>query len=114
MKLLNDRFGVQTRGGCSCAGTYGHYLLHVDQQTSNNLVCQITSGDLIKKPGWIRMSIHPTTTSEEIKIVCESIKQLAANHKIWSEEYIYDGKTNNFHHKNDTILEKEMVKSWFR
>jgi hypothetical protein len=46
--------------------------------------------------------------------VCESIKQLAANHKTWSEEYIYDGKTNNFHHKNDSIPEKEMVKSWFR
>jgi selenocysteine lyase/cysteine desulfurase len=113
VKMLNDRFGVQTRGGCSCAGTYGHYLLHVDQQTSNDLVCQITSGDLIKKPGWIRMSIHPTTTSEEIKKVCESIKLVAANHKEWSEDYIYDGKTNNFYHKNDTLPEKEMVKSWF-
>ena len=114
VKILNDRFGVQTRGGCSCAGTYGHYLLHVDQETSNDLVCLISSGDLIKKPGWIRMSIHPTTTSEEINIVCESIKQLAANHNTWSEDYIYDGKTKNFHHKNDTIPEKEMVKSWFR
>jgi selenocysteine lyase/cysteine desulfurase len=51
----------------------------VDEETSNDLICQITSGDLIKKPGWIRMSIHPTTTSEEIKFVCESIKALAAN-----------------------------------
>jgi len=48
VKLLNDRFGIQTRGGCSCAGTYGHYLLHVDQETSHDLVCLITSGDLIK------------------------------------------------------------------
>jgi selenocysteine lyase/cysteine desulfurase len=113
VKLLNDRFGIQTRGGCSCAGTYGHYLLHVDEETSNDLICQITSGDLIKKPGWIRMSIHPTTTSEEIKFVCESIKQLAENHKILSEDYLYDGKSNNFRHKNDLILEKEMVKGWF-
>jgi selenocysteine lyase/cysteine desulfurase len=30
-KLLKDRFGIQTRGGCSCAGTYGHYLLHVNK-----------------------------------------------------------------------------------
>ena len=81
IKLLNDKFGIQTRGGCSCAGTYGHYLLHVDQETSHDLVCQITSGDLIKKPGWIRMSIHPTTTSEEIKMVCDSIKALAKKHK---------------------------------
>ncbi len=113
VKMLNDRFGIQTRGGCSCAGTYGHFLLHVDQQTSKDLVCQITSGDLIKKPGWIRMSIHPTTTTEEIALVCESIKQVALHHKEWSKDYIYDAKTNNFHHKNDTICEKEMVKAWF-
>ncbi|MFT4612575.1 MAG: selenocysteine lyase/cysteine desulfurase, partial [Gammaproteobacteria bacterium] len=57
VKLLNDRFGIQTRGGCSCAGTYGHFLLHVDQQTSNELTQEISIGDLIRKPGWIRMSI---------------------------------------------------------
>lgn len=113
VKLLNDRFGIQTRGGCSCAGTYGHYLLHVDEETSNDLVCQITSGDLTKKPGWIRMSIHPTTTSEEIKMVCESIKQLAVNHTFWASDYLYDSKSNSFRHKNDLVLEKEMVKDWF-
>lgn len=113
VKLLNDKFGIQTRGGCSCAGTYGHYLLHVDEETSNDLICQITSGDLIKKPGWIRMSIHPTTTTEEIKFVCESIKQLAAKHTTWANDYVYEGKSNNFRHKNDLVLEKEMVKGWF-
>ncbi|TDP59495.1 aminotransferase class V-fold PLP-dependent enzyme [Flavobacterium dankookense] len=114
VKMLNDRFGIQTRGGCSCAGTYGHFLLHVDQETSHDLVCQITSGDLMKKPGWIRMSIHPTTTNEEIEYVCNNIIALAENHKNWASEYIYDGKTNNFHHKNDALSEKEMVKSWFK
>jgi len=113
VKLLNDRFGIQTRGGCSCAGTYGHYLLHVDQETSNDLVCLITSGDLIKKPGWIRMSIHPTTTTEEIKFVCDSIKEVAANHKEWEKEYVYNGKTNEFVHKNAAHSENEMVKKWF-
>ncbi|RYD89769.1 MAG: aminotransferase class V-fold PLP-dependent enzyme, partial [Sphingobacteriales bacterium] len=67
VKLLNDRFGIQTRGGCSCAGTYGHYLLHVDQEQSNYLTDKISAGDLIQKPGWIRMSIHPTTTNAEIQ-----------------------------------------------
>ncbi|MBA4153868.1 aminotransferase class V-fold PLP-dependent enzyme [Flavobacterium sp.] len=113
VKMLNDRFGIQTRGGCSCAGTYSHYLLHVDQQTSEDLVCQISAGDLIKKPGWIRMSIHPTTTTEEIIYVCESIKQVAKNHKTWSKDYLYDAKTNNFRHKDDAIPEKEMVRNWF-
>ena len=114
VKLLNDKFGIQTRGGCSCAGTYGHYLLHVDQETSHDLVCQITSGDLIKKPGWIRMSIHPTTTSEEIQMICESIKALTQNHEEWAKDYEYNPTTNEFVHKKALHQEKEMVKNWFK
>ncbi|MBP6038582.1 MAG: aminotransferase class V-fold PLP-dependent enzyme [Flavobacterium sp.] len=113
VKLLNDKFGIQTRGGCSCAGTYGHYLLHVDQETSHNLVCQISSGDLIQKPGWIRMSVHPTTTSDEIEFVCESIRLLSENHLEWAKEYQYNPKTNEFNHKAAASLEKERVATWF-
>lgn len=113
VKILNDRYGIQTRGGCSCAGTYGHYLLHVDQETSNTLTCQISQGDLIKKPGWIRMSIHPTTTDEELRFVCDSICELAEKHSDWSKDYQYDAKTNNFRHRLDTVPEKQMVKGWF-
>lgn len=114
VKLLNDNFGIQTRGGCSCAGTYGHYLLNVNQETSHNLVCQIDSGDLILKPGWIRMSIHPTTTNAEIEFVCDSIKTLAANHQNMATDYIYDKNSNEFIHKNTKPLEKLMVEEWFK
>lgn len=114
VKILNDKFGIQTRGGCSCAGTYGHYLLNVNQETSHNLVCQIDSGDLIQKPGWIRMSIHPTTTSEEIQYVCESIRSLAQNHQEWSNNYVYNAKSNEFIHNKALNQEKEMVKNWFK
>lgn len=113
VKLLNDKFGIQTRGGCSCAGTYGHYLLHVDQEKSNQLVCQIATGDLIQKPGWIRMSVHPTTTTEEIQYVCESILALAKNHNIWSADYEYNPKTNEFNHTSALSIEKERVNNWF-
>ncbi len=113
VKLLNDKFGIQTRGGCSCAGTYGHYLLNVNEATSHDLICQITSGDLIKKPGWIRMSIHPTTTSEEIALVCNSIKELAENHVEWAKDYQYNPATNEFAHKDAMPLEASMVKGWF-
>ena len=113
VKLLNDKFGIQTRGGCSCAGTYGHFLLHVDQQTSHDLVCQISAGDLIKKPGWIRMSIHPTTTSDEIAYVCNAIKDLASNHVVWGDDYQYNAKTNEFTHKQAQPLERDRVANWF-
>ena len=114
VKLLNDKFGIQTRGGCSCAGTYGHFLLHVDQETSNKLVDEITIGDLIKKPGWIRMSIHPTTTDTEIAFVCDSIKDLAENHKTWALDYSYNKNTNEFIHKNANSFEDELVAGWFK
>ena len=114
VKLLNDKFGIQTRGGCSCAGTYGHFLLHVDQETSNKLVNEITIGDLIKKPGWIRMSIHPTTTDDEIAFVCESIRDLAENHKNWALDYSYNKNTNEFVHKNANSFEDELVAGWFK
>ena len=114
VKLLNDRFGIQTRGGCSCAGTYGHYLLHVDQETSNSIVCQISDGDLEKKPGWIRMSIHPTTTNKEIEYVCNAILDLASNFKEWSKDYTYSNKTNEFTHISQQNTIQEKVDSWFQ
>lgn len=112
VKLLNDRFGIQTRGGCSCAGTYGHYLLHVDKEKSHYLTEKINSGELIQKPGWIRMSIHPTTTNNEIKYVCESIKSLAENFKEWQDDYAYNKQTNEFLHRN-AKLENNQIKKWF-
>ncbi len=113
VKLLNDKFGIQTRGGCSCAGTYGHYLLNVDHETSNALTCQIDSGILANKPGWIRMSIHPTTTNAEIEYVCDAITALAQNHKEWANDYTYDANTNEFLHKDAQPFAKEMVMEWF-
>ncbi|MEH6537333.1 MAG: aminotransferase class V-fold PLP-dependent enzyme [Psychroserpens sp.] len=117
VKLLNDRFGIQTRGGCSCAGTYGHFLLHVDQNMSNELTSQISIGDLVRKPGWIRMSIHPTTTNEDIVFVCDSIKALAKNHLKWSKDYIYQGETNEFVHESmisKTDSNDDLIASWFK
>jgi len=113
VKLLNDKFGIQTRGGCSCAGTYGHYLLHVDQEQSNLLTDKITAGDLIQKPGWIRMSIHPTTTNAEIQFVCDSVKAMAENHELWATDYNYIRGTNEFTHKNDNNPTEALLKEWF-
>ncbi|WP_196888078.1 aminotransferase class V-fold PLP-dependent enzyme [Aureivirga sp. CE67] len=113
VKLLNDRYGIQTRGGCSCAGTYGHFLLHVDAPTSAAIVDQINQGCLIEKPGWVRMSIHPTTTDAEIQYVCKAIKELAENFKEWAKDYEYDPSHNEFKHKEGNNYEKQQVLDWF-
>lgn len=113
VKLLNDRFGVQTRGGCSCAGTYGHFLLHVDQQTSKDIEHQILEGCLVERPGWIRMSIHPTMTNQEVEYVCDSIKEVAENYSEWKKDYRYDAVKNEFVHTEGSSQESELVNKWF-
>jgi selenocysteine lyase/cysteine desulfurase len=112
-KILNDRFGIQARGGCSCAGTYGHFLLNVDFNLSKEITDRIEAGDLSMKPGWIRLSLHPTMTNEELYFIIDALKQTVENCKYWSKEYKYDLHTNNFYHKD--VDEKKAIDfaSWF-
>jgi selenocysteine lyase/cysteine desulfurase len=74
VKALNDRFGIQARGGCSCAGTYGHFLLGVDQAWSEAIRKAVLAGDLRSKPGWVRLSLHPTMTDKEIDYIADAVE----------------------------------------
>lgn len=96
VRLLNDKFGIQTRGGCSCAGTYGHILLNVDQDASMKITQQIDAGDYCEKPGWIRASFHPTTTNQEAQSVVDAINAITENIAIWSKEYRFNPATGDF------------------
>ena len=87
VRILSDKFGIQARGGCSCAGTYGHYLLNVDQSQSQKITDLINLGDFSNKPGWIRVSLHPTMTNEEVEFIGNSIQELAKNFKEWGAGY---------------------------
>lgn len=113
-KLLNDRFGIQVRGGCSCAGTYGHFLLHVTKDYSHSITDKIDAGILEDKPGWVRISIHPTTTNNEIKSILFAIEEVAKNHIKWRKEYNYDPHTNEFTHiMQDQTEEDNLLRNWF-
>ena len=113
VKLLNDRYGIQTRGGCSCAGTYGHFLLNVDLPTSKAIELKILDGCLIERPGWVRMSIHPTMTNEEIHFICDAIKDVSENFETWSKDYEYNAIKNEFEHNQNLEIEKEITSNWF-
>lgn len=113
VKLLNDHFGIQVRGGCSCAGTYGHYLLKVSHEESKTLTDQISKGFLANKPGWIRMSIHPTMTDEEITYILDSIEALCENHDQWAKDYIYSHHTNEWVHMSNPSTETDIVNEWY-
>jgi selenocysteine lyase/cysteine desulfurase len=112
-KLLNDRFGIQVRGGCSCAGTYGHFLLNVDFNLSKEITDKIDAGDLSMKPGWVRLSLHPTMTNDELLFILDAIRQTVGNAEIWGKDYCYDSHINEFHNCKSQGLNSEIQKSWF-
>ncbi len=98
--MLNDKFGIQARGGCSCAGTYGHYLLNVSEDISKDITDSISSGDNSKKPGWIRVSLHPTMTAEEVNYIADSIQTLAEQFPVWANEYTFNRTKNEVLYKD--------------
>ncbi|OCA83710.1 aminotransferase class V-fold PLP-dependent enzyme [Pseudobacillus wudalianchiensis] len=110
VKLLNDLYGIQVRGGCSCAGPYGHFLLNIDQAHSKYMTDEIDKGNLSSKPGWVRVSIHPTAREEEIHYLLYSLTDMIQNIDRLKVDYQYNGKTNEFVHRKskDICLDK-----WF-
>ncbi|MCD4793461.1 MAG: aminotransferase class V-fold PLP-dependent enzyme [Bacteroidales bacterium] len=113
VKLLNDRFGIQVRGGCSCAGTYGHYLLHVTKPDSYRISEMIDAGDFTEKLGWVRLSVHPTMTDKELDFILDAIKQVIENIKDWEKDYVFDKGVGEFFHKDVPRLKPEDFNAWF-
>jgi selenocysteine lyase/cysteine desulfurase len=113
VKILNDRFGIQVRGGCACAGTYGHYLLDVSYESSHEITQRINSGDLSIKPGWVRLSLHPTMTDQELDFVCDALDQISKNISSWAGDYIYDKRKNEFRHRSEPEDKSGLVRDWF-
>ncbi|MDE2157137.1 MAG: aminotransferase class V-fold PLP-dependent enzyme, partial [Xanthomonadaceae bacterium] len=114
VQLLNDRFGVQARGGCSCAGTYGHYLLHVDPSLSHSITDRIDHGDLSEKPGWVRLSFHPSTTMADIDHTIHAVREIVEHVDEWAQDYVYSPATNEFARReggDGAALAR--VKAWF-
>jgi selenocysteine lyase/cysteine desulfurase len=111
--LLNDRFGIQVRGGCSCAGTYGHFLLNVDIRMSKEITDKIDAGDLSMKPGWIRLSLHPTMTNDELLYITHAIRQTVENVDEWQKDYTYNSHTNEFIHKSAGQNQNAKHSDWF-
>ena len=113
VKLLNDHFGIQVRGGCSCAGTYGHILFDIDREKSNAITGMIDQGDLSEKPGWIRVSLHPTSTFEEVRFIAQALREVVKNYNTWKNDYLFNSKTGEFEDKNKTNLSSRIIKNFY-
>jgi selenocysteine lyase/cysteine desulfurase len=112
VKLLNDRFGIQTRGGCSCAGTYGHILFSIDHNTSRKITDMIDHGDLTQKPGWVRISLHPTMTDDEARYIGQSVVQVIRNYKTWGDDYDFHQESGEFTRKAGELSMPDLMREF--
>ena len=85
--LLNDLFGIQVRGGCMCAGPYGHLLLHIDHDHSAAIRERLAEGHIGEKPGWVRVSLSPTVSEEEFQTLLEAVDHIAKHGKEYEDRY---------------------------
>jgi selenocysteine lyase/cysteine desulfurase len=101
--MLNDLFGIQARGGCSCAGPYGHRLLGIDLARSQEFEREITHGCEGIKPGWVRVNFN-YFVSEAVFEYLVSAVVLVADHG-WKllPHYRFDPATGRWHHMDGPV-----------
>lgn len=98
--LLSDLFGIQARGGCSCAGPYGHRLLDIDTDTSAAFECQILAGHEGIKPGWTRLSLNYFIPDEECDYIAEAVRLIARDGWRLLGSYRFDLATGLWTHRD--------------
>ena len=97
--LLNDLFGIQSRAGCSCAGPYGHRLLHIDEATSEKYRDAVRQGHCGLKPGWCRVGLHWVMDDAEANYVIEAVHFLAREGHRFLALYDFDLASGTWAHK---------------
>jgi selenocysteine lyase/cysteine desulfurase len=104
--LLNDLFGIQSRAGCSCAGPYGHRMLHLNEVQSATLRDRINHGVLGLRPGWVRVNFHYLLTDEEACFLLDAIRFVADNGRYFLPLYRFDVRTGSWEFRGE---EKQVV-----
>lgn len=98
--LLNDLFGIQARGGCSCAGPYGHRLLGIDRETSALFEDVIADGCEVIKPGWVRLNFNYFISEEEFQYILDAVDMVAREGWRLLPLYTYETETGVWRHRD--------------
>jgi selenocysteine lyase/cysteine desulfurase len=101
--LLNDLFGIQSRGGCSCAGPYGHRLLGIDLEKSHEFEAQITGGCEGIKPGWIRVNFNYFVSDAVVDHIIESLLFVAKHGHLFLTDYHFNPDSGLWRHKDGPV-----------
>ena len=97
--MLNDVFGIQSRGGCSCAGPYGHRLLGIDLERSKEFEQQILGGCEGIKPGWVRVNFNYFISDEAFRYIVEAVAMIAEHGSKLLPDYRFDPATGLWRHR---------------
>jgi hypothetical protein len=96
--MLNDLFGIQARGGCSCAGPYAHRLLGIDPERSRALGEQGGPGYLGIKPGWVRVSFNYFISDAVADFLIDAVDLLAGHgHRLLGDDR-FDPRSGQWRH----------------
>ncbi len=78
-RMLSDVYGIQARGGCACAGPYGHRLLNIDRKSSEKLRAEVLAGDPSHKPGFVRLNFSYMMDEDTVRYIIDSVDALSRN-----------------------------------
>jgi selenocysteine lyase/cysteine desulfurase len=101
--LLNDVFGIQARGGCSCAGPYGHRLLGIDLERSHAFEEAIVGGCEGIKPGWVRVNFTWFITDAVVDFIVEAVRLIARDGWRLLDHYDFDAPTGRWTHRDGRV-----------
>ena len=101
--LLNDLFGIQSRGGCSCAGPYGHRLLGIDLERSHAFEREITGGCEGIKPGWVRVNFNYFLSDAVADYVIEAVRMVARDGWRLLGDYTFETATGLWRHRRGVV-----------
>ena len=103
VSILNDLFGIQARGGCSCAGPYGHRLLGIDLDRSREFEREISGGCEGIKPGWIRVNFNYFLSEEVFRYIVSAVALVAEHGFKLTSLYRFDPATGLWRHKDGAV-----------
>jgi selenocysteine lyase/cysteine desulfurase len=101
--LLNDLFGIQSRGGCSCAGPYGHRLLAIDAAHSHAYNDEVTHGCDGIKPGWVRVNFNYFIIDTVRDYLIDAVDVVATHGHRLLTDYRFDPRTGLWHHRDGPL-----------
>ncbi len=102
--LLSDLFGIQSRGGCSCAGPYGHRLLGIDLEQSHRFEREISRGCEGIKPGWVRVNFNYFIDEATFEYILSAVELVSRRGSAALQYYDMDDATGVWTHRSATSV----------